>query len=287
MTTVTELFEQPPVLTSDALAWRGVRVEQYRTDAVEIPAHYHSQHLLIIFQVPTSVLVRHERGSQVQEHAFSQDELGLYPGGEYNAVACSAACDNIYLTVDDQHLEQLARQTQDQTKFALHNRFHFNDPLLLHLGRQLVAAVGKGHALGLLYVESLTNALCHQLIEHYATRELRMPKGRLLPGSVLARIDAYIEAHVEQSITLETIAGLANLSVFHFSHLFKKTTGVSPYRYVLNWKICRARLLLKAGNASVTEISDALGFASSGNFSVAFKRIVGCSPVDFSRTRAA
>ncbi|MBC3788672.1 helix-turn-helix transcriptional regulator [Spirosoma utsteinense] len=286
MTSVTELFEQPPLITSEALAWRGVRVEQYRLDAVEIPAHYHAHHLLIVYEVPTHMIVRHPRGSQVQERAFRTGDLGLYPGGEYNAVTCNAPCDNIYLTVDDQHLKQLSQQSRDLTKFTLRDRFHFNDPLLLQLGRQLIAAVGSQHALGLLYVESLTNALCHQLIEHHATCEHRVTNGRTLPATVLARIDAYLEAHAERPVTLETLAGLANLSVFHFSHLFKQATGVPPYRYVLNWKICRARRLLRAGHTSVADISDALGFASPANFSVAFKRIVGCSPLEFSRGKS-
>ena len=79
------------------------------------------------------------------------------------------------------------------------------------------------------------------------------------------------------------LAGLANLSVFHFARRFKLTTGQTPYQYVLGWKMRRAQLLLRAGHLPVATISDALGFASPAHFSAAFKRVVGQSPREFQR----
>jgi AraC family transcriptional regulator len=99
----------------------------------------------------------------------------------------------------------------------------------------------------------------------------------------LARIDSYLEASAEQPITLAALADLANLSVFHFARRFKLTTGRSPYQYVIDWKIRRARQLLRAGELPVAAISDALGFASPAHFSAAFKRAVGQSPREFQR----
>ena len=100
---------------------------------------------------------------------------------------------------------------------------------------------------------------------------------------MLSRIDAYLEACCEQTITLEALAGLANLSVFHFARRFKLTTGLSPYQYVISWKIKRARQLLRVGDKPIADISDELGFASPTHFSAAFKRAVGQSPREFQR----
>ena len=109
------------------------------------------------------------------------------------------------------------------------------------------------------------------------------PKGQPLTGPVLARIDAYLEAQAEAPVTLETLAAVANLSVFHFARLFKQATGLAPYQYVLRWKMRRAQQLLRLGHAPVADISDALGFASPASFSAAFKRVVGRSPQEFQR----
>ncbi len=207
----------------------------------------------------------------------------MLPSGEYGPVAGDSIASSIHLRIEAVHLEHVARQGLDLGHFRLRDEFHFEDPFLTQLGRQLLAAAGSQHALGLLYVESLTNTLCHQLIEHHATQEQRIAYGRTLTGAVLARIDAYLEASLEEAVTLETLAGLANLSVFHFARLFKAARGVSPYQYVLSWKIRRAQQLLRAGEMPLADISDALGFASPASFTAAFKRAVGRSPREFQR----
>ena len=278
---VSDIYARPALITSATLAWKGLRVERYQLDAMEIPAHYHEQHLVLLYQNDTSVTARRQQGSRVEEATFRPGDIGLYPGGEYGNIAWNGPTDTIHLYLDNQHLEELARRGMDLTHFNLSDRFRFEDKLLSQLGRQLLGAVHTQHALGLLYVESLTNALCYHLIEYHATYERRVTSGRRLAGSVLARIDGYLEAYADQPVTLETLAGLANLSVFHFSRLFKLTTGMTPYHYVLSWKIRQARQLLRADNASVADVSDALGFASSAHFSVAFKRITGSSPRAF------
>ncbi len=277
----SDLYAHPALVTSEAQAWSGLRVERYQLPAMELPAHYHQHHLLLLHQPTAPVTTRRQQGSRVEEAVFRTGDVGLYPGGEYGSVAWNGPTDTIHLYLDDQHLEKLARRGLDLTHFGLHDRFRFEDPLLDQLGRQLLGAVGTQHDLGLLYVESLTAALSYHLITHHATYERRVATAPRLPAAVLARIDAYLEAYADGPITLESLADLANLSVFHFARRFKQTLGVPPYQYVLGWKIRRAQQLLRLGNAPVAAISDALGFATPAHFSAAFKRAVGQSPREY------
>jgi AraC family transcriptional regulator len=261
-----------------------LRVERYQLDAMDVPAHAHPEHLLLLHQAAQPVRSRRRSGSRVEEDLFHFGDGGLYPAGEYGPLAWDGPADVIHLHLNPQLLETRARQSLDLTHFALRDQFRLEDGLLTHLGRQLLTATGAGHALGQLYAESLTTALSLHLITHYATFERRIAHDRArLPGAVLARIEAYIEASAEQPITLAALAELANLSVFHFARRFKLTTGRSPYQYVLDWKIMRARQLLQAGEQPVAAISDALGFASPAHFAAAFKRAVGQSPRTFQR----
>ncbi|MFD2937410.1 helix-turn-helix transcriptional regulator [Spirosoma flavum] len=283
---VSESFEPVPLVTSAPLSWQGVRVEQYHLGAGELPAHYQAHHLLMLYQVEIPLVMQHRHGTRVSKNVFRTGDLGLYPGGEYDlSLTWNTPSDNIYLTVDNQYMAQIADQVLNRTPFTLSRRPQFHDPFLVQLGRQLLAAAGSRHALGLLYIESLTNALCHHLIEYQATERVSR-RAQRLTGPVLARIDAYLEAYVEAPVTLETLAGLAHLSVFHFARLFKQTTGLSPYQYVLRWKIQRAQYLLRLGGAPVADIGDALGFGSLASFSTAFKRAVGRSPQQFQRNPA-
>ncbi|MFD1875521.1 helix-turn-helix transcriptional regulator [Hymenobacter bucti] len=283
---VTEYFKQP-LVSSAPLAWEGVRVEQHRLEAGELPAHHHKHHLLMLYQAAVPLVVHQLHETRTTKTVYHTGDLGLYPGGDYSTLTWTTPHENVYLMVDDQHLDRLVRQGLDLTHFVLSERLKFNDPFLAQLCRQLLAAAGSQHALGLLYVESLTNALCYHLIQYHAAHERRIATGGRLTREVLARIDDYLEAHAEAPVTLDILAGLANLSVFHFARLFKQTMGVAPYQYVLGWKIRRARQLLRLGHASVADISDVLGFASLATFSTAFKRAVGCSPQEFQRGGAS
>lgn len=274
-------YARPPLVTSTLLAWPGLRVEQYQLGASELPAHCHEQHLLILHQGRQPVRSHRRSGLALEKDVFRGGDAGLYPAGEYGASGWDGPVDVIQVHVEAQALEDHARRGLDLTRFALRDRFRFEDGLLTHLGRQLLAAAGGGHALGRLYVESLANTLHYHLIGHHATFERRLAPGRRLPAPVLARIDAYLEAAAEQLVTVEALAGLANLSVFHFARCFKHTTGQSPCQYVLAWKIRRAQQLLRARDLPQAAISDALGFASPAHFSAAFKRAVGVSPRAF------
>ena len=283
-TRTAELYGQPALETSAGHAWPGLQVERYQLAAAALPAHFHAQHLLILHLGSTPVRSHRRNGSQVEEGLFHAGEAGLYPGGDYGPLAWDGPADVIHVHLDAQALETRARQGMDLAHFALHDRFQFDDTLLMQLGRQLLAAASATHGLGQLYAESLANALSYHLIEHYATYERRVASpGPRLPAPVLARLDAYLEAHAEQPITLEALAELANLSVFHFARRFKLTTGRPPYQYVLDWKIRRARQLLAAASQPVAAISDALGFASPAHFAAAFKRATGQSPRQFQR----
>ena len=273
------VYDRPALASSADQAWPGLRVERYQLEAMAMPAHAHDQHLLILHQGVQPVRSSRRNGSRTEEDLFRAGDAGLYPAGEYGPTAWHGPADIIQLHLDTQALEN--RASLPANKFVLRDRFRFEDGLLTQLGRQLLAAAGTRHALGLLYVESLTNALCYHLLEHHATQQPRPAPGRTLPGPVLARIEAYLEGNMEQVVTVEVLAGLANLSVFHFMRCFRHTTGQSPYQYVLGWKIRRAQHLLRIGELPVAAVGEVLGFASPAHFSAAFKRATGRSPRDF------
>lgn len=278
--TTAALYGRPAVETS--AAHPAVRAERYQLAAMQVPAHAHAEHLLLLHQGARPVVSHRRSGSRVEEALFRAGDGGLYPAGEYGPIGWDGPTDVIHLHLNPALLEDRARHGLDLTHVTLRDQFRLEDGLLTHLGRQLLATAGAGHPLGQLYAESLAAALSLHLLTHYATFERRLATDSTrLPQAVLARLDAYIEASAEQPITLAALAELAHLSVFHFARRFKHTTGRAPYQYVLDWKITRACQLLQAGGQPVAAIGEALGFASPAHFAAAFKRVVGQSPRAF------
>jgi AraC-like DNA-binding protein/catechol 2,3-dioxygenase-like lactoylglutathione lyase family enzyme len=124
------------------------------------------------------------------------------------------------------------------------------------------------------------------LIEVYwptgaACRPGRGPDG-VLPRGRLRAVVEYIEEHLDASPTLEQIAAVARLSVYHFARQFKAATGLPPHQYVIARRVERAQQLLQAGTGlSLAEVAAHAGFSDQSQFSHHFKRLVGITPGQF------
>nr|WP_282965260.1 helix-turn-helix transcriptional regulator [Burkholderia vietnamiensis] len=87
--------------------------------------------------------------------------------------------------------------------------------------------------------------------------------------------------------TLQTMAEQAAMSRTTFALRFKETVGLSPMQYLTRWRMMLAADRLTHSRDSVSEIGLALGYESEKSFSTAFKRMMNCSPRQYSRQRKA
>lgn len=91
----------------------------------------------------------------------------------------------------------------------------------------------------------------------------------------------YIKDHFNEDLSVEKIASSINLSSSYFSKIFKETFSYSPYDYLLNVRLEKAKELLKSTTLSVLEIAYKTGFKSDANFIYFFKKETGISPLKF------
>jgi len=68
-----------------------------------------------------------------------------------------------------------------------------------------------------------------------------------------------------------------------FALKFKQTVGSSPMEYLTRWRMLLAGDRLTNSSDSISAISLSLGYESESAFSTAFKRVMGCSPRQYSR----
>lgn len=124
------------------------------------------------------------------------------------------------------------------------------------------------------YTEAAYLSLFLRLLLDYSTKDSAGPT-----ADIEAAV-SYIKEHIEESLTLEELALLCNLSVSQFKHKFRAQTGVSPRNYINLQKVeCAKSLLL--GTQSVTDISMNLGFTTSSYFSTVFKRYTTYTPQEY------
>lgn len=94
----------------------------------------------------------------------------------------------------------------------------------------------------------------------------------------------YMEENYPFDVTLETLAGLTYTNPYHFIHVFKAETGMSPIQYLIRYRIEVAKQYLETTRLPMAEIAEKVGYKSETYFQNLFKKTTGVSP---GRYRAA
>jgi AraC family transcriptional regulator len=96
------------------------------------------------------------------------------------------------------------------------------------------------------------------------------------------RVMNYIEKHLEQSLNLYVLAGVAGFSQFHFHRIFTVITGETPGDYVQRIRLERAAVLLQNDERmTVGEIAEVCGFGSPALFSRSFRARFGATAKEY------
>jgi AraC family transcriptional regulator len=97
----------------------------------------------------------------------------------------------------------------------------------------------------------------------------------------LKRVSDYIEAHLDDRLTLADLSGVACLSPFHFSRSFKQAVGMGPQRYVMHRRVERAKALIRRTDHPLALIAQEVGFADQSHLTSVFRREIGVTPGNF------
>lgn len=173
--------------------------------------------------------------------------------------------------LQDELFEQLSDQSsKDSIRFAAP---FASDPALaqkiLALHREL-----EGRCERLEFDCRLLEILEH-VTQHYAER--RNAASKPAAPQAVARMREYIHAHAEGEVSLETLAGVARLSVYHALRSFRDTLGLPPHKYLLQVRVERAKELLQCGE-TIADIAARLGFSDQSHLTRQFKRVFGVPP---------
>ena len=96
---------------------------------------------------------------------------------------------------------------------------------------------------------------------------------------VIDRAIAFMtQHHGDPELRVEHIARHVGLSVGYFSVYFRSRTGVSPYQYLLQIRLARARELVLEGRKTIAEVAEQVGFSSPFHFSRTFKKVYATAP---------
>ena len=157
------------------------------------------------------------------------------------------------------------------------------DQRLELLCRLLMEETEDGCPQGSRYLEALAQAMVISLLHQVSDPQIRTQRRvSAIPMGIEAAIQK-LEKEFWEPFSVADLAETANLSAYHFARTFKKVTGLTPHRYLLQVRLRRARemMLRQALPISLGKIAVACGFADQTHFGRHFRRCFGMTPKIF------
>ncbi|HTJ01170.1 MAG TPA: AraC family transcriptional regulator, partial [Methylovirgula sp.] len=158
----------------------------------------------------------------------------------------------------------------------------FFDQAIWETVQKLKAEIAQDMPDGGFYAEALGRVLCHELIRLNGAT-VSAPQSGGLAEWQKKRLTDYIEANLDQPISLAAMAEIVRLSPYHFARAFKRSFGVPPHRYHMTRRIEATKSLLGKTSVPVTEIALRFGFSDTSAFTAGFRRVTGRSPTEYRR----
>lgn len=127
--------------------------------------------------------------------------------------------------------------------------------------------------------------LMHELLTHVYAPPKESAIGDSEHTSALDQTLELIELGYAEHLSREVLAGVAGMSVWHYSRVFKNSTGISPMEYVNSIRMDRAKEMLLVPGQTIKHIASQVGFQDEFYFSRKFKKYVGVSPSTYQRQK--
>ena len=128
----------------------------------------------------------------------------------------------------------------------------------------------------------MNTALAVRIVRHFVDpSKITLEPSNGLSRERLQRVRDYVEAHLDDRMTLADLAGVACLSPYHFSRSFKQAVGVGPQRYIMQRRIERAKTLMRRTSQPLASIALEVGFTDQSHLTQVFRRATGVTPGRF------
>ena len=253
-------------------------MEMLRSDHLD-PAHPRHMHATFaIGVVDTGVIVNQSRG---ETSYIPENSLYTFNPGDVHS---GYATDNILIS---------------------HRTFYPSEAALAELARDAGLRGAPYFKLSAFHAPHSAARLrgLHQLLEHSPSRLERESAVVEIFGDLLKRhtplllgarakgnepkavkeVREYLDAHVQDNVSLNALAELVNLNRSYLIRAFKRSVGLPPYSYLIQQRIERAKTLLRSGKP-LAQVALEVGFSDQSHLNLHFKRTMNLTAGHYAKS---
>ena len=103
-------------------------------------------------------------------------------------------------------------------------------------------------------------------------------------GQLSKETQVYVLNHIDEALTVNSLAAAMHFNTHHLSKTFKKQTGINLGDYITEVKMARARLIIVRGRRKAAVVARLLGFRDVRYFSRLFRERIGQTPTEYRRS---
>ncbi|MFP6562815.1 helix-turn-helix transcriptional regulator [Paraburkholderia sp. B3] len=266
--------------SSSRLGWQGFGAELLAISAGQhrIPAaDHHRIGVHVGSPVRANCACDGRHVARLQAHG----DADVVPAGLDGVWTDDADCTILRIWFEEPFVRTIAEQLDGRRAGAqIWPRLQLRDPRLQYLAWTLQAELEAGEVSDPLFAQSIGTAIVVRLLDGAS-----LSRGRrsMLGARAAARVTDYIEACLDQRLTLDELAALVDMSVPHFKVLFRETLGLPVHQYIVRRRVERARALLVEGELSLSQIALEAGFAHQSHMAHWMNRLLGLTPREIVR----
>lgn len=163
---------------------------------------------------------------------------------------------------------------------------HFSGEAIQNTIPSILEMVGSGNRYEYEISAAIYRMLCTCFIEAVPDDSLVQNKAYQRLSTEMEKAIHFIQQNFsEYDMTISDVSSHAGMSLYHFTRVFKKEIGLSPYQYLLDFRLMKAKKLLVESETTISRIAETCGFMSSSAFIRAFKANNEISPGEFRKTK--
>jgi AraC family transcriptional regulator len=209
-------------------------------------------------------------------------DIDVIPSGAAGVFVAESPYQALQIRVAPRVLDHVASRSGRWAAARLQHHCLLRNERIVLLGQALESDGKAGSPAGPLFAENVGMALAVELLN--LAHDAPAPAIRLSDAQ-LKRVLAYIDAHLDQPLTIDILSREAGVSSSHLRTWFKAAMDVTIHRYILRRRVEHARQLLLRGDRKLSDIALAAGFSHQSHLAKWMRREFGHSPSQLRRSK--
>jgi AraC family transcriptional regulator len=223
-----------------------------------------------------ATFARVSRGAAGELDVLRAPSVCVVPPGQRLQLRVEPGSDGVLLALDTLACEERAIRVHGRAARVCEPRMgddgHLREAAEA-IAREMRSGVGTAAAPG----DGRVDAIALHLVSHYGTPEAASGSSGLTRPR-LERVLALVDERLTDALPVSELAEAVHLSPFHFSRMFRVSTGRSPHEWIMLKRMARAKSLLACTRMPLPEVAKSSGYRTHSHFSGMFHAVVGMTP---------